>query len=492
MSDSQPLSGPTVVVGDEGDPSVVEDRHVSVGEFFHWIYRFLYSKTVGLVLILLFAAYALVGSVIVQTSAATWADPELRASFVAEVTPMYGKFTPILGALGFFHVFTSLGFYVMVALLAMSILACTAHRIPTLLKRWKTPRVRVSKKFFEKARYRATIPTTEGPEEALAVTEQVLRKDRFRVLPDEKSGGRAFFADRNAWAGIGTVIAHVSFVIILLAFVISARFGVEEQLSLPVDREVELGHDTGLTALVVSFQDTYTEDGQASDYVTDLQLLRDGEVVVQQDVRVNTPLVYSGFRFHQNSFGVAADIEITDSANEVLYSGSVPMLWSSGGGQNAVGKVLLEDQPRPLEVLVVTAASGATASEIPLGTALFQVFDVATDDMVGQVLVEQGETSEAGGLSFTFERERRYTGITMRQDPGTIWMWVGSVLLVVGMSITFLFPYRRMWVRADEHDGQTQIRLGAVAKLDYAYQRLFEKVVAQVDEATESKEEGVS
>lgn len=471
------MAEPKVTEGETWDRQRGE-RDVAVGEFFHWIYRFFYSKTLGLILILLFAALAVVGSVIPQAAPGTYDDVAAKESFLNNVSEVYGGWTPVLNALGFFHVFTSIGFYVIVGMLGISIAACTVHRIPELVKRKHRPRLHVAKRFFDRARYRAGVTTSVSTEEALDTAKSVLESDRFRVLPDPKDKD-AFYADRFSWAGIGTVIAHGSFIIILLAFVVSSTWGVEEDLPIPVGGSVDLGHDTGLAAHAVSFKDTYTEDGQPADYVTELQLLDGGEVVAEQEIRVNTPLDYGGFRYHQSTFGIASDVVVTSSGGEVVYEASVPMLYSSNQNQNAVGKFDLPDTD--LEVIVVTAASGATRSEVPVGAALFEVYEKEGGDPVGHALVRQGSTEAVGPYDFSFERERQYTGILMRQDPGTIWMWIGSTLLVVGMSITFLFPYRRLWVRVDDEGDERVIRLGAVARLDYAYQRLFEKIVEEMD-----------
>ncbi len=139
---------------------------------------------------------------------------------------------------------------------------------------------------------------------------------------------------------------------------------------------------------------------------------------------------------------------------------------------------------------MVTPASGATASSVPLGAALFELYDVETDQHLGQALSPQGGEAEIEGYKFSFERERQYTGLTMRQDPGAWWMWIGSILLVVGMTVTFMFPYRRLWVRADVDEGQqppTRIKFGSVARFDHAYQKLFQTVIDQVDLAVEAE-----
>lgn len=504
MSKENLDEGTFIAVGDE-EEAANHQRDVPVKEFFHWIYRFFYSKTLGLVLILIFAAYAVVGSVIPQSAPGTYADPAAKAAFLQDIGELYGGWTPILNFLGFFHVWTSLGFYVVVVMLALSIAACTVHRIPELIKRKHDPRVHVAKRFFDRARYRATIPTSAPAPQALEVAGEVLKGDRFRVIPDPKDKN-AFYADRFSWAGIGTVVAHSAFIIILAAFVVSNVWGIEEELAIPVGGDVELGHGTNLTAHAVSFTDSYTDEGQPSDYVTELQILEGDKVVAEQEVRVNAPLDYGGFRFHQSTFGIAADVKVADGKGQTIFEGSVPLKWQSNQNQNAVGRFDLPESN--IEVIVVTAASGATASQVPVGAALFEVYDKDSGTALGHTLVKQGDTGEDGGWHFSFERERSYTGVTARQDPGAWVMWVGSTLLVVGMSITFLFPYRRLWVRVDRDEdgdtgqseagqgeadegavnegavgegGVTRIRFGAVARLDYAYQRLFEKVVGQVE-----------
>lgn len=463
-------AGPTVQVGEEQP----REHEVAVTEVFHWVYRLFYSKTVGLILILLMAFYAVFGSLIMQAQPGTFDDPAAKAQFLAQAQEVYGGWTSILNAVGFFHIFTSVGFYVIVSLLALSIIACTVHRIPELWKRYREPRVHVAARFFAKARYRGTVPTTASSTETLEAARRVLRRNRFRYLEDPREPGVAAYADRYAWSGIGTVIAHLSFILILAAFVISSTWGIEEDLAVPVGGSVPVGHGTDLSVQALSFKDSYTETGRPADYVSVIQILDGDEVLAEQEVRVNSPLDYGGFRFHQSSFGIAADVSIADASGETLFSGSVPLKWTSNDGQKAVGRVDLEG----LEVVVVTPASGAVDSGIPVGTAVFEVYQAEAEEPLGVVGVTQGESETVEGYTVSFERERQYTGIRMRQDPGAPWMWVGSILLVVGMSITFMFPYRRLWLRHEEGE----LLFGAVSRLDYSYQRMFEKLVAEVDQ----------
>ena len=495
--DTQPIAEPVVIVdgADLGGPR--GGGEVAVTELFRWVYRFFYSKTVGLLLILAMAVYALIGSVVTQATPATWADPAQRESFLARVEEFYGGWTPVLSALGLFHAFTSAGFYIVVTMLALSIAACTTHRIPELWRRNRQPHVHVAPRFFDKARCRGSVPADANPAAALAAVRTVLERRRFRVIDDDRAPGRGLFADRHAWSGIGTVIAHLSFIIILAAFVISATFAIEDDLAVPVGGTVEVGHDTGLTLTALSFSDTYTDQGRPADYVSELQLRRGDEVVAQQHVRVNEPLEHGGFRFHQTTFGIAADVLVTSSGSEI-WAEAVPLRWTSNDGANAVGRFDLPGTD--LEVVVVLAASGRTDGVVPVGAALFEIY--RGDDRVDAGIALQGVAVPIAKHEFTFERERQFTGIRMRQDPGEAWMWVGSVLLVVGMGITFSFTYRRLWVRVEDvapvdgmvptgstDDGATGgsgvrylIRFGAVERAVTTYQRLLEDLVADVDD----------
>lgn len=472
-----------VVSGDE------RDRDVAVTELFSWIYRFFYSKTVGLILILIFAFLAVVGSLIVQAPPDVYADPVSAESFLDSMRESYGGWTPILSALGFFRVWTSPIFYIVVAMLAASIIACTTHRIPELWRRVHAPRVHVRRTFFAKARYRGKVATELPADEALTAATAVLKQNRFRVLVDEKDPTRARYADRFAWSGIGTVIAHASFVLILLAFVISNTWGIDEDLPVPVGTTVEVGYETGLSVHAASFRDTYTDEGRPSDYVSVLLVFDGDALVAEQEVRVNEPLVYEGVRFHQSSFGIATDVTVTDAADAVVFEGSVPMRWTSSEGANAVG--LFDIPGTEYEVVVVTAASGRPDSTIPPGAALFEFY--RQDDPgapIGVSQATQGSSTTIEEYTFAFDRERQYTGIRLRQDPGAIVMWVGSTLLVVGMCITFMLPYRRLWLRVEETDGEREILFGAVSRYDASYQRLFEKVIVEVDQQlTDIKEE---
>ncbi|MDR1512835.1 MAG: cytochrome c biogenesis protein, partial [Propionibacteriaceae bacterium] len=85
---------------DRGAGEADAGTDVSPLEFFRSIYRFFYSKTVGLVVILAFTVLALIGAVLTQAPQGTYADPAAKAQFLEQMAEKYGGWATPLNALG--------------------------------------------------------------------------------------------------------------------------------------------------------------------------------------------------------------------------------------------------------------------------------------------------------------------------------------------------------------------------------------------------------
>lgn len=189
-----------------------------------------------------------------------------------------------------------------------------------------------------------------------------------------------------------------------------------------------------------------------------------------------------GVRFHQASFGVAAAITVTDDKGAEIVKKAVPLKWTSGDGMNVVGRLDLPD--RGLEIIVATPASGQRTANV--GTATIEVYQVSSDKKIGAATVDQGTQAQVGPVKVTFEREQRFTAITVRNDPGTLWMWVGSVLLIIGMVMTFGFRHRRIWVRVTNDT----IYVASVEQQDTLLDREFRQLVQDISQSSSVNKEG--
>jgi cytochrome c biogenesis protein len=56
-----------------------------------------------------------------------------------------------------------------------------------------------------------------------------------------------------------------------------------------------------------------------------------------------------------------------------------------------------------------------------------------------------GESAVLGNYEYTFGGRREFSGITVRRDPGSMFIWVATGLFLLGLALTFYTPRRRLW-----------------------------------------------
>ena len=461
-----------------------EAPQVGIGDFFGAIHRFLHNKKVGLALILAMGVLSLLGILIDQADPTVRADADMYDSWLEQARTKYGGWTSVLDTIGFFHMFSSPLYLAVLVLLALSIIACTVHRIPVLWRNAVHPKTRVTEGFYARARTRSRAVTPLSVDEAHDRVRSMLSKARFRVVTDPERPDQ-LYADRFRFAPFGTVLAHAAFIIILVGFTLTGAAGFhDENVTIPLEGRVDVGHGTGLQAELISFEDSYYDDGSPKDYASDLAVYRGDQQVARQTVRVNHPLTVDGVTFNQSSFGTAADVTIADADGVGITTQVIPLQWTTDDEQNAYGMVTLPDQH--LDVYVMAAASGATSSELAPGQVRIEVYGEGERTLRGAGTVQQGTQSTVGGLKFTFNREKAYAGLLVARDPGAVWVWIGSGLLLAGVCATMLARHRRVWARISEApSGGALVQFACPDRHDTSFENRLNRMAASLEDTVE-------
>jgi cytochrome c biogenesis protein len=88
------------------------------------------------------------------------------------------------------------------------------------------------------------------------------------------------------------------------------------------------------------------------------------------------------------------------------------------------------------------------------------------------------------GLTYTFDREAKFTGLSLANDPGTPLVWLGCILLVAGFAVRLYVPYRRAWGRlVARPDGGSQLSIAAVGRKDTGFDNEFTAIVTDIRQA---------
>lgn len=457
-----------------------DDQHHRQPHLLRRVWLFLISMRTGLWIILVLGILTLFGTLLMQATPEVLADEKAYEQWLAGApTERYGGWVGVLSALGLFHVFSTWYFQGLFVLLSASILACSINRAPRLWRVATHPRTSMREVFFTHAPLRATIDLPEDVASSAQRVREALHAKHFRVLDGTAKVGVDVYADRFRWGPFGTVVAHLSLIIVMLGFVVSATTGFrDENFIAPVGVEVPVGHGTDLVVKALSFTDTYYDSGAPKDYVSDLVLTKDGQQVARQETRVNSPLIYDGVWFHQSFFGVGAEITVTEKGTKV-FGEMVPLKWQSDDGQQSIGEFRIPS--KGISVFVIEAASGVVLPELPAGSAQLEVHKDGVEQPLGFPVVDQGKSVDIEGLTYTFERNRQYTGLTVKKDQGSWIVWVGSALLILGSYLVFFLPHRRIWARVRSNgDGTSRVQIGAPLKRDPAFEPVFKDIVSSI------------
>src|SRR5450756_2726294 len=169
------------------------------------------------------------------------------------------------------------------------------------------------------------------------------------------------------------------------------------------------------------------------------------------------------------------------ASGTTLFSGGVPLAWTSNNGGNKIGTFSIPGQN--LAVWVV-ATTGPNDPSVKPGQVAIELYKADTGDAVVQKSIDQGTATTIEGLSFTFDRESKYTGLSVASDPGAPLVWLGCFLLVVGFVIRLYIPYRRVWGRLlARPDGGTSLSIAAVGRRDTGLDAEFTSLVTELRQA---------
>lgn len=439
------------------------------------------SMRTGLALMLGLAALGLIGTLLAQADPALQGDRQAYAAWLESVRPRYGGWTGVLDALGLFTIFSSIWFRGIIVLLATSVLACSANRAPHLWRLAVHPRTNVGESFFAHAPLSASIASPTDPDAALAEVRAAFRARHFRTIVSRDGDTLHLYADRFRWGPFGTVIAHLSLILILAGALIGTAWGFRNNgLAVPVGSRVEVGYGTGLSIEAKSFTDSYYTNGSPSDFTSDLVLYRDGAQVAAQTIRVNEPLRAGDVSVYQSFYGAAAVMKVADPTGMVVFDRGVPLEWTSRDGKHRVGQFILPDAG--LTAYVIGVASGEVDPQIKPGQMRIEVYASGSEgSLIASESVSQGRPTKIAGLDFTFVRERQFTGLIVARDPGAVLVWIGASLLVFGISLVFLFPSRRAWALIRRRTNGSSIQIGAIVRHEITFQSDFKRLVDEVE-----------
>ena len=427
---------------------------------------------VGLFLVVVLASA--IGTLVPQNKPA--------ADYLAKFGPFW---TPVFDKLGFFNVYHTGWFAVLLALMAFDVVVCKLRRLPMLIhgpKEKGAAAFRSTGDFFRRAHLREEIETGHSMDEAARRVREWLRSRRLRfseergtVIADRPETLTAFFTGRQRIQRWGDFVLHVSIVAVLAGGLLGAMFGFEELLPIAEGTTVKMENRPFSVTLKDFEIEYYRSTGAPSLYASDLVVEGPTGVVAEKRIVVNEPLDIDRVRFYQASWGVSylfrsavlqvAGRELTLRPKEAV---EIP------GTELPGGKTPLSVRAnRFIPTFDVDEHGHPTNRDHEGRNPALQIDFLRGERVEASVWVLQNEP----GIAFRVDGDVvhptrpppfRFASIDpillsviqVGYDPGAPVFWLGAIFLLTGLCLHFYLHQRRLRILLVPSGAGTAIQIG--------------------------------
>ncbi|MBI4571191.1 MAG: cytochrome c biogenesis protein ResB, partial [Chloroflexi bacterium] len=263
------------------------------------LWRLLASAQLAVALIGFLALAGLLAVMLPQAPASLHDSPAALDLWAEGQQGTFGPFTDAMLRVGLFTIVTSWWFLTALGLLAVSVCVYAADRFAAIWRNVTRPRELVPDSFFDRAANRAAFASPGGA----PALEAALARRRFDVRRAVDGETAYLFADRFAWAQLGSLVTHLAVLLFLVGGIVSHVGGytsallIAEGTTSPV---FPVSHPDQMQIEVADASARFDpETGVARDYRSELVIYQGGEEVARGVTTVNGPLSYGGYRFHQ-------------------------------------------------------------------------------------------------------------------------------------------------------------------------------------------------
>ncbi len=446
------------------------------GGFLQSLWDFFCSLKLSISLLICLATTSIIGTVIPQFPNV---PPEYIQSLSSNKLFLYKN-------LGFFNMYHSWWFILLLYLLTVNLIACSVKRLPRVWKIIAEP----------------TLLMDGGLEKSLSLTHDFkmsgdtvalrekmaafLKKEFASPVVTEVDGVYHLFSQKTPYCRLGVYVVHASIIIIFIGAMIGSYFGYKgfvnivegTSISTVYDPRTEKPIDLGFSVRCEKFSVSFYDTGAPKEFKSILTVLEKGEPVpgyTNIPVVVNDPLTYKGFTFYQSSYGPTGE-------GAAAYftvrrrTGGEPVKIAARQGE----KVQLPDGGY---MQVLEAVPDVKAYMPHMSGAAAKIETVSAGNAPQQFVVFQNypglDEKRGGDLIFTFDgiSEKYYTGLQVAKDPGVWVVWLGCALMVVGICMAFFLSHKRIWVRVTHE----RVTIGGSASKNPAgFQLVFDALVGKL------------
>jgi cytochrome c biogenesis protein len=462
------------------------------------IWKFFVSVKLTVFLLLMLAATSIIGTVIPQNK-----SPE--AYFHT-----YGSFFyRLFDLFDIFDMYHSWWFQALLILLILNIVVCSIDRLSST---WKIifPKERAFKlASFKKLGTQEVFASQKAPDELRNDYAAVVAKKFGPHRIEKTETGFCIFAEKWRWTRLGVYIVHLSIMFMILGAMIGSIFGFEGFVNIPEGEtatHIRLRNSNALHPLNFAircddFDVSFYSNGAPKEFKSSLTILENNQEVLKKDIIVNDPLHYAGINIFQSSYGEIAPEHHEHqpfSPDNIYLNFAIVSSGMVYKRKAEIGKPITIPEGKGKFVLMQFLESadfmGQNIGEALVGiltppngepTQVLLPIRFANFDKMrrGAVVISVVPQHDPAAAPATRLEKKYYTGLQVTKDPGVWLVYLGFIVMIGGIVITFFMSHQRLCVEVAQKGQQSQIMVAGTAnKNRLGMERKLQQIASYLSE----------
>ncbi len=384
---------------------------------FQSLQGFIASIKFSIILLTCIALGSIIGTIIKQG-----VGPDEYLSLYSERTYR------IISMLGLNDVYHSPWFIALLFLFAINLTLCTVRRFMPAFKGSKKASVPEESAMMDMSMsFRASTSIDD------AHLFSILKGYRISYSGVE---GKVF--QKGVLSKYGVLLIHTSIMLILIGGFVGLVAGFkgfmvlhkgDTKNTITIGGEKPYEKPLGFSIKCKEFQVSFYPNGAPKDYVSTVEVIENGKIIFEKQIRVNEPLSYKGVHIYQASYGSAPSFTFTIGGERVSLR-----------EKEAYRNDNISLMPIRFEQDIHNFGPGIMVAYLEQGEPR-TVWFVKNIERFNEKII-QGVP-----VRFVDIQENIYTGLSVSRDPGIWIVWAGFAFILFGLYINFFQYYRRIYIR---------------------------------------------
>lgn len=375
--------------------------------------------------------------------------------------------------------YNSWWFVSLLALFSINLIVCSIDRLPTVWKLVVMDNLATKVDRLEKMLPRGRFASAQPMQKVAADVAQVLKGAGWKPSQREIDGGILLFAQKTPWVRFGVYIVHMSILVIFAGAIIGTLFGSKGSLMLREKGTASFfynradGKQTplGFAIRVNDFSLTYYDTGAPKEFRSDITVIDGGQEVLHKSIVVNDPLDYKGYTFYQSSYQadesywISLQNQNNGERKTFMARPGVELKWQEAGITLGIVNLLQPDRWGRYRLKIWFSDGKGEPSVFWLD---------------GETVV----SVERSDAAYAFKSEQVFsTGLQVAKDPGVWPVYIGCIMMLVGLVIAFFLSHKRLWVYIYAEGNKTRVlAAGSANKNKTGFENMFDALVEKLEE----------